>query len=79
MEKKLEELTNAELKRMCKDKGIATGQLRNKAELLAALTAPLEAKGEEMPVIVESPLEDGLKKPEVYLGKCPKTGKKLYR
>lgn len=76
---KLEELTNAELKRMCKDQKIPTAQLRNKAELLAALKAPLEAKGEEMPEVMESPLEDGLKKPEVYLGKCPTTGKKLYR
>jgi len=76
---KLEELTNAELKRMCKDQGIATGLLRNKSELLAALKAPIEAKGEEVPEVVESPLADGLKKPEVYLGKCTKTGEKLYK
>ena len=36
MEKKLEDMTNAELKRICKDRKIPTAELRNKKQLLEA-------------------------------------------
>ena len=75
MEKKLEDMTNAELKRICKDKKIPTADLRNKKQLLEALSA----KGLTKVEAEESPLNEGLKKERHYLGKCTKTGEKLYK
>ncbi len=75
MEKKLEDMTNAELKRICKDKKIPTADLRNKKQLLEALSA----KGLTAVEAEESPLNEGVLKARHYLGKCTKTGEKLYK
>jgi hypothetical protein len=75
METKLEDMTNAELKRICKDKGIPTAELKNKAKLLAALAGKGLTKVESE----ESPLNAGIEKEKHYLGKCTKTGEKLYK
>lgn len=72
---KLEEMTNAELKRICKDKKIPTAELRNKKQLLEALAG----KGLTAVESDESPLNAGIEKEKLYLGKCPKTGEKLYK
>lgn len=75
MEKKLEDMTNAELKRICKDKKIPTADLRNKKQLLEALSG----KGLTAVECEESPLNEGIEKERHYLGKCTKTGEKLYQ
>lgn len=75
MEKKLEEMSNKELKRICKDKGIPTAKLTNKEKLLEALAE----KGLTAVECEESPLNEGIEKERHYLGKCTKTGEKLYK
>lgn len=75
VEMKLEEMTNKELVRICKDKKIPTGELKNKAQLLAALAGVGMTAVESE----ESPLNAGVEKEKLYLGKCVKTGEKLYK